>query len=403
MGGAAAAGAHALGAPYVRAQAAPIKIGLMFPLSGAQASVGVPWSLGAEIAIKQMNRNGGLLGRPVEGVMRDDKGTAVGAVAAARELHSMGVNLMVGGNQSPMALGLAPLMPEFNAVLAGNATAMSLTHETFTKHFFRINPNAHMFYGGLGQVVGAKHPDVAKWAFIVFDSAAGRDAVAAFSSGLRKSSKAKLELLEPIFASPTAADFKVEIGNIMASGATGLYLGLIGGPAISFLQQARSVGLLQKLAAIGEGGTDLSLGKALQKNMPGQIWGRGYWYPNDPSFNNPISAELYKDYVAQTGEKYPLGIAQLGHKTAMALYHGAAKAKSIETAAVIAAMEGLEFDSAEGRQVIRKEDHQAIGQGHYANYSPSNDEPFYGVKEVVRLSDAEVVEPPSPGVVFKEG
>ena len=62
-----------------------------------------------------------------------------------------------------------------------------------------------------------------------------------------------------------------DIGNIMASGAEGLYLGVLGGPAISFLQQARSVGLLQKLAAIGEGGTDLSLGKALQKNSGSQL------------------------------------------------------------------------------------------------------------------------------------
>lgn len=400
--GVATAATSALGMPYVHAQANPIKMGLMFPLSGPQGTLGVPWAAGAEIAIQQINKAGGLLGRQVEAVVRDDKGTSVGAVAAARELHDMGINLMIGGNQSPMALGLAPLLPEFNAVMVSTATAMSLTHESFTKHYFRVNPNAHMFYGGLGQVVAKKNPDVTKWTFIVFDSASGRDAVAAFAGGLKKASKAKLEFLDPIFVAQTAADFKIEIGNIMSSGAEGLYLGILGGPAISFLQQARSVGLTRKLKAIGEGGTDLSLGRALQKSLPTNIWGRGYWYPSDSSFNNPISANLYKDYVVKTGEKFPLGIPQLGHKLALPLFHAVTKAKSTETDAVIAAMEGLEFDCAEGKQVIRKEDHQALGEGHYANYMPTEEEPFHGVREVVLLADADTVELASPGIVFKE-
>jgi branched-chain amino acid transport system substrate-binding protein len=400
-GGSALAAAGVLGMPAVRAQGKPIKIGVMFPLSGPQATVGVPWAMGSEIAIEQINKTGGLLGRPVEAVVRDDKGTSVGAVAAAQELRDMGVNLFIGGNQSPMALGLVPLLPEMNAVMVGNATAMALTHEAFTKHFFRINPNAHMFYGGLGQVVGMRNPDVSTWAFIVFDSAAGRDAVAAFAGGLKKTSKANLKFLDPIFASPTAADFKVDIGNIMSSGADGLYLGLLGGPAISFLQQARSVGLTQKLKAIGEGGTDLSLGRALQKNMPSTVWGRGYWYPQDPTFDNPISAKLYQDYVAKTGEKHPLGIVQLGHKLALGLFAAVQKANSTETKAVIDALEGLEFDCAEGRQLVRKEDHQTLGMGHYANYAPMKEEPFHGVREVVRLPDADTVEPPAPGVGFK--
>jgi len=400
-GGSALVAATALGMPAVRAQDGPIKIGVMFPLSGPQAAVGVPWASGSEIAIEQINKTGGLLGRQVEAVVRDDKGTSVGAVAAAQELHDLGVNLFIGGNQSPMALGLVPLLPEMNAVMVGNATAMALTHDAFTKHFFRINPNAHMFYGGLGQVVGSKNPNVAKWTFIVFDSAAGRDAVAAFSGGLKKTSKASLEFLDPIFVAPTAADFKVEIGNIMSSGAEGLYLGILGGPAISFLQQARSVGLTQKLKAMGEGGTDLSLGRALQKNMPTMIWGRGYWYPQDPTFNNPISAKLYEDYVARSGDKFPLGIVQLGHKLALSLFAAVQKANSTETEAVIAALEGLEFDCAEGHQTVRKEDHQGLGMGHYANYTPLEEEPFHGVREVVELADANTVEPPTPGVAFK--
>jgi branched-chain amino acid transport system substrate-binding protein len=396
------AATSAFGMPAVLAQQIPIKIGIMFPLSGPQEQVGQGWLAGAEIAIEQTNRAGGLLGRKLEAIVRDDKGTSVGAVAAMREMNDLGVKLYVGAGQSPMALGLAPMLPELNAVLAGCPTAMSMTHENFTRHFFRVGANARMFCFGLGRGLAQKFPDITQWASIAFDSEAGRDAISAFQDGLKQTSKAKLSFGGPIYTSPTAADYKVEISKIMNSGAEGLYLGLLVGPAISFLQQARSVGLTQKLKVIGEGGSDVILGRSLKKAMPTNVWGRGYWYPQDPSFStNPISQKLYTDYIAKTNDKYPLGISQLGHKMTLAVLEGIKKAGSPDTAEVIAAMEGLEFDCAEGKQVLRKEDHQAIGMGHYANYMPLDEEPFHGVREVIKLPDAETVEPASPGVSYK--
>jgi branched-chain amino acid transport system substrate-binding protein len=385
----------------LRAQEGPIKIGIMFPQSGPQEQPGTGYTTGALIAVEQINKAGGLLGRKLEPHVRDDKGTGAGAIAAYRELVDLGINLLVGAMQSPMGLALAPLLKEHNAVLVGTATAMSLTREGFTRNFFRINPDAHMFYGGLGQIMGQRFRNVAKWSSIVFDSASGRDAIAAFQGGLRATSKANLEFAPTIFAAQTAADFKVEISNIMASGSEGLYLGLIGGPAISFLQQARSVGLTSKLKAIGEGGTDVSIGRALQRQTPETIWGRGYWYPDNELFRaRPLSQQLYADYVAKTGDKFPLGFPQLGHKLVLAITEGVRKAGTTKTDAVIAAMEGLQFDSAEGPVFIRAEDHQAIGYGHYANQKPLNVEPFHGVGDVVGISDSATVLPPTPGVAY---
>lgn len=401
-GASALAAASAIGMPAIlRAQDGPIKIGVMFPQSGPQAQPGEGFTAGAMIAIEQINRAGGLLGRQLEPHLRDDKGTGPGAIAASRELVDAGINLFVGAMQSPMSLALAPLLSEYNAVLVGTPTVMSVTRENFTRHFFRINPDAHMFYGGLGQVMGQRFPDVAKWSTVVFDSAAGRDSAAAFEGGLRAVSKANLEFADPIFIAQTAADFKVEIGNILASGSEGLFLGTFGGPAISFLQQARSVGLTDKLKAIGEGGSDISIGRAFQRQTPTNIWGRGYWYPDNELFKAiPLSEQLYADYVAKTGDKFPFSFVQLGHKLALAITEGVRKAGSTETDAVIAAMEGMEFESAEGHQVIRAEDHQAIGQGYYANQEPRDVEPFHGVREVVALPDSATVLPPTPGVAY---
>lgn len=402
FGAATLAASTLLKAPNVWAQPAPIRIGVILPLSGTQAIAGQAWLAGTEIAIEQANRNGGVMGRTLELVVRDDKATGVGAVAAARELSDLGINLMIGANQGPVALAISPLMPEFNAVLVSGATPMSLTHENFNRNYFRLGANAHTFYSGLGRVLGEQRPEVGKWASIAFDSEAGRDAIAAFQYGLKQTSKAELSFADPLFTSPAAADYKTEISTLMNSDVEGLYLGLLAGNAVSFLQQARGVGLLQKLKVIGEAGNDSIIGRAMKQNTPDNIWTRGYWYPFHPLFkSNPISEQLYTDYVAKTGDKYPLSLVQWSHRMGRGLLAGLEKANDPGTDAVIAAMEGLEYDTAEGRQRIRPEDHQVIGIGHYANLKPEDAEPFYGTAKVVQLEDSVAVEAPAPGVAFQ--
>ncbi|RZI94013.1 MAG: ABC transporter substrate-binding protein, partial [Variovorax sp.] len=84
-----AAAAGVMGLPGVRmaqAQTGPVRIGVMLPMSGIGAEAGAAWLAGAKVAAAQWNEKGGVLKRQVELVVRDDKFTSAGAVAAAREL-----------------------------------------------------------------------------------------------------------------------------------------------------------------------------------------------------------------------------------------------------------------------------------------------------------------------------
>ncbi|MEH6772508.1 MAG: ABC transporter substrate-binding protein, partial [Cereibacter changlensis] len=98
-----------MNATYLRAQSGPIRVGAAFALSGVGAPVGTPMLAGAEVAAMQINRAGGLLGREIELVIRDDKYNSAESVAVARELAGDGINLLLGGSQTVTALGLAPL------------------------------------------------------------------------------------------------------------------------------------------------------------------------------------------------------------------------------------------------------------------------------------------------------
>jgi branched-chain amino acid transport system substrate-binding protein len=95
-----------------RAQAAdPIKIGLVTALSGQSARAGEALTRGATIAIEDINAKGGVLGRPLELVRRDDESNPAKGLIAARELiQREKVAVLVGGLDTPVELAIVPFV-----------------------------------------------------------------------------------------------------------------------------------------------------------------------------------------------------------------------------------------------------------------------------------------------------
>src|SRR4051812_33459043 len=59
--------------PSLRAQGNPVRIGSTLPLTGPLASLGIIHKVTGEIYVDTLNKRGGLLGRPVEWLLRDDQ------------------------------------------------------------------------------------------------------------------------------------------------------------------------------------------------------------------------------------------------------------------------------------------------------------------------------------------
>lgn len=96
--------------PAARA-ARPIRIGASLPYSGFMQADGVEMSLGMYYWREELNRNGGLLGRPVEFVIYNDNSTGDGAAAAYRRLleHDQ-VDLVMGTVGTPATAGAIPVL-----------------------------------------------------------------------------------------------------------------------------------------------------------------------------------------------------------------------------------------------------------------------------------------------------
>ena len=97
-----------------------IKIGLIASLSGPSAKSGEAITRGLTVAIDEINAAGGLLGKQVELLRRDDENNPGKGLVAARELvQREKVAVLFGGLQTPVSLAIVPFMNQSKAVFMG--------------------------------------------------------------------------------------------------------------------------------------------------------------------------------------------------------------------------------------------------------------------------------------------
>lgn len=103
-------GAAAVAATRARA-AEPIKLGLVAALSGQSAKSGEGITRGLSVAIDEVNARGGVLGRPLALVRRDDESNPATGQTAARELIDReGCAALFGGIDSPVSQAIVPIV-----------------------------------------------------------------------------------------------------------------------------------------------------------------------------------------------------------------------------------------------------------------------------------------------------
>ncbi len=120
----------------------PIKVGLVAALSGQSAKSGEAITRGLEVAIDEINAAGGVLGRPLELVRRDDESNPSKGLLAARELiQKEDVSVLFGGLDTPVSLAIVPVankmkMPFMGVWAAGTPITKNCAKENYV---FRVS------------------------------------------------------------------------------------------------------------------------------------------------------------------------------------------------------------------------------------------------------------------------
>jgi branched-chain amino acid transport system substrate-binding protein len=117
----------------------PIRIGLAGSLSDP---VGLPMKRAAELAVEQINANGGIKGRPIELIERDDYADPDSAVFVATDLYEAGVSAVIGHLFSSTTLAAAPVYNGGTAPVAAISPSSSSPDVTSAGDYtFRICPS----------------------------------------------------------------------------------------------------------------------------------------------------------------------------------------------------------------------------------------------------------------------
>ena len=118
----------------------PIPIGFVAQLTGHQAELGVQERNGTMLAVEQLNAAGGIDGRKIELLIRDDLGTPENALAAAGELVEAGVVAIIGHATSGQTVaGLKATNPVQTVMISPTVSTPTLSEQD--DYFFRVYPS----------------------------------------------------------------------------------------------------------------------------------------------------------------------------------------------------------------------------------------------------------------------
>lgn len=401
--GALALSALPMGKVLAQANRTPIKIGAMLPLTGLAAASSIDVKVGIEIAAAHINAAGGVDGRPIEIVFRDDKANPNDAVAAVRELVGDGIKFLLGGSFTATTLAVLPAQKEAGALFVGmTASTMRLGHQDFNKLAFHFFPNPWMSMRSEARVIAQKNPNVTKWISVGPDVEYGHIGWGAFAGGLKdfypKIANKQVKLLEPVWTKFGSNDFKAAVSAVMFSEAEGIYTTLTGADLATFLTQGKAQGLYDKIKVYGDIFNDVQTGKTMGRNNPSNYWTGTTWYPEAPNAS-ALSKRTYADYKAKIPNQEPLGLLSCGYGSLAGIVAGMRASKSTDPQVVATAMENLKFETPGGICYFRKEDHQNVLPLGVVRMGPT-DPGKPPVVEYVSVDTAEAIEPPTPGQEF---
>ena len=173
-----------LAVSVVSAQSAPIKIGEINSYS-SMPQFTTPYRQGWQLAVEEINAAGGLLGRKVEVIARDDAGKPEEALRHAVELTTNEkVDVLAGGYLSNVGLALADhALRNKRLYLASEPLTDAIVWDKGNRYTFRLRPSTYMQAAMLVEEA-AKLP-AKRWATIAPNYEYGQSAVASFKELLK--------------------------------------------------------------------------------------------------------------------------------------------------------------------------------------------------------------------------
>ena len=342
------------------AQGKPIRIGEINSYSGLATVYTFPYREGLLMAAKEINDAGGVLGRPIEFVFRDDKLKPDEAVKAARELVSQEkVDFLAGCISSGVGLAISAYANDTKTLyFATHCQTSRLTWDDGHPYSAHTTNNVNHYVRAIAKK--ASTFPYKKWAHISPDYEYGHNVWDEFI-GYLKELKPDVEVSQQNWPKLGETDHSAYITALLQSGADAFISSVWGAQEIAFVKQARPFGLLQKIPFFSASVGNPDELEPLAKEAPvGAITPGFAWYDEGMQKRHPALMEWVNKFQTQAKKPPTLG-ASWGYASAYIIAEAIRRAKSTDTDKVIAALdEGFDMQFPWGKVVMRGCDHQAI-------------------------------------------
>jgi len=337
-----------------------IKIGFLNILSGRLALFGRISKQGADLAIDEINKAGGIGGRRLVGIFVDTEGKAEKGVAlAAKLVNEDRVQALLGIVSSGVAEKVSEQVKDLKVPLI-ITTAMTnvVTGEKCNPYTFRVTWTTDQCLSSAGQL--AAKTTAKTWTTVGPDYLFGYESWDLFQKFLGQNMKDVrfLPKSQVVFAPLTTSDWEPHIKKIMESGADGVLVSLFGGNAIDFVRQANAMNFFgpeRTVLMSVAGSMDVILG--LGAELPPGVWiGTPYWFEANRSDAN-------RNFVAEYQARFhvpPSYAAETAYCGVRFYAEAVKRAGSTSPEEVIRALRGMELDLPVGKVTMRPGDHQAL-------------------------------------------
>ncbi len=286
-----AAGVSALGVPFsARAQAGPIRLGLMTVTTGPLASGGIDM----ERALTQYlnERNHTIAGRKVELIVADGGGVPAQTRTKIQELVERDkIHVMIGPLDTASALAADDYIRSAQLLTLSVAAAEDMTQRKPNPWFTRGTSTSSQSAMPLADYA-AKTLKYKRMAVIADDIAYGHEMCAGF---MRVFEDAGGKVVQRMFPPLTVPDYGTYLAQLKTN-IDSIFLGFAGSNGFRFVRQMNEYGLLKKVTPIG-GMT--ALDEAVLRNMGDEALGiiTSCWYSAE--IDNPINKKFVDGFRRQ--------------------------------------------------------------------------------------------------------
>ncbi len=346
--------AFPLGAPLHAADV--IKVGIVDCYSGPPATYSNDVLDGFKLGVEKINSKGGVLGKKITFVTRDDKFKVDIGLSAAKELIMReNVDLLMGTINSAVTLAVSDLCKnEKTPLLVTYAKSSKITGEKGHRYVFSFNENTSMV-GKATAAVLAKKPYVKYW--IAGDDYEYGHSIAEEAWKYLKMAKPEVQEIGKSWWKVGEPDFTPYITSILSAKPDCAIIATGGAGCVPFLKAAKATGFHERIPFFMHTATELSTLRPLGANAPEGVMGSSnyfFYYPDTP--DNKAFAEEYKKVYG----KYPSFGSLVGYVTANFIADAYKKAGKVDKEKFIDALAGMTVDSPIGKLTMREYDHQLM-------------------------------------------